>query len=111
MVFYGHHGVTDAEKELGQRIEVDLELTADFAKAMAEDDLKATLNYEGVYLLVKQVVEDGTYNLIEGIAGDVVKRLGESYELDQIRIRVRKPHPPLGGLVDSVEFEVVKTLK
>ena len=53
MVFYGYHGAFAAEKELGQRFEVDVELHLDFKSAAAADDLELSVNYVEVYTLVK----------------------------------------------------------
>jgi dihydroneopterin aldolase len=109
MVFYGHHGVFAAERELGQKIEVDVELYSDFGAAGAADDLKLTVNYPEVYSLVKAVVETEGYNLIEAIGAAVLQRITAAYQLDRVTVRVRKPQPPAGGLMDAVEYEITNT--
>jgi dihydroneopterin aldolase len=106
MVFYGHHGVYDVERTLGQRIEVDVELGSDFQQAGQDDDINLTIDYSKVYRLVKTVVEAEQYNLIEAIAVAIFTRIREVYGVHQIIIRVRKPQPPVGGVVDTVEFEI-----
>jgi dihydroneopterin aldolase len=106
MVFYGHHGVYDTERTLGQRIEVDVELGADFQQAGRDDDLRMTIDYSKVYQLVRTVVETERYNLIEAIATAILARIREAYGVCQITVRVRKPQPPVGGVVDIVEFEI-----
>jgi dihydroneopterin aldolase len=109
MVFYGHHGVFAAERELGQTIEVDIELYSDFGAAGETDDLKRTVNYPEVYAIVKTIVETEGYNLIEAIAAAVLQRVAAAYQLDRVTVRVRKPHPPAGGLMDAVEYEITNT--
>jgi dihydroneopterin aldolase len=109
MVFYGHHGVYAAERELGQKIEVDVELYSDFCAAGADDDLGRTVNYPEVYAMVKEIVETGQYNLIEAIATAVLKRVTAAYQLERVTVRVRKPQPPVGGLMDAVEYEVTNS--
>jgi dihydroneopterin aldolase len=111
MVFYGYHGAYAAEQEMGQRIEVDLEVTADFSKAAATDDLDEAVNYVDLYALVKNVVEEGENKLLEGIARQIIDCIMKNYELDRVMVRVRKPQPPIGGLADAVEFEAVKSRK
>ena len=111
MVFYGYHGVFAAEKELGQRIEVDVEISADFSQAGKLDDLDSTINYVDVYTIVKDIVEEGEYNLIEAIGAAIVDQIGAAFDLEQLTVRVRKPHPPLGGVLDTVEFEMTKDFK
>jgi dihydroneopterin aldolase len=106
MNFYGYHGVYSTEKELGQRIEVDVELVADLTRAGQNDDFDQTINYADVYTIVKDIVEDGQYNLIEAIGTAIINQVFDSFDLERITVRVRKPHPPIGGFMDAVEFEI-----
>lgn len=106
MVFYGHHGVYAAERELGQKIEVDLELFADFTVAGSRDDLAQTVNYQEVYLMVKQIVETEPFNLIEALGAAILKQVLAAFPVDRVTVRVRKPQPPVGGLLETVEFEI-----
>ena len=65
MVFYGYHGAFSAEKELGQRVEVDLELVLDLATTGKTDDPELSVNYVDIYTIVKDLVEEGDFNLLE----------------------------------------------
>lgn len=108
MIFYGYHGVYAEERKLGQHIAVDVEMVPEQTDAGTKDNLESTVNYAEVYDLVKGVVETEHFNLIEGMAFTILNQLGETYQLKNITVRVRKPHPPVGGLVDFAEFEVSK---
>lgn len=108
MVFFGYHGVYDEERKLGQQIEVDVEVVSDLTEAGMKDDLGLTVNYTDVYELVRKIVETEQFCLIEGMALAILNRLGEKYDLKKITVRVRKPKPPVGGLVDAAEFEITK---
>ena len=55
MVFYGMHGVDPAEKSLGQRFVVDVELERDLRKPGRTDDLHDTVNYAHVYRIATSV--------------------------------------------------------
>ena len=55
MIFYAHHGYYEAERELGQKFEVDVVLECDLAKAIESDDLKDTVNYHRVYERVSEI--------------------------------------------------------
>ena len=68
MVFYGYHGAFAAEKELGQQFEVDVELYLDLKSAAAADDLELSVNYVEVYTLVKEIVEEREFGLLETLA-------------------------------------------
>lgn len=108
MVFYGYHGVFAAEKELGQHYEVDVEVEGDFIRAGQTDNLDLTVNYVQLYTVVKELVEEGSFNLIEALGTAIAERILESFEIERVMVRVRKPHPPLGGIVAASEFEIVK---
>ncbi|HEX3046075.1 MAG TPA: dihydroneopterin aldolase [Bacillota bacterium] len=108
MVFYGYHGAYSAEKELGQRVEVDVELVSDLVNVGKTDDIELSINYVDVYTIVKEIVEEREFNLIEAIGVAVVDQIMDSFDLEQVTVRVRKPLPPVGGLLDSAEFEITK---
>lgn len=106
MVFYGYHGVFAAERELGQKIEVDVELYANLVGAGQADNLAQTINYGEVYSLVKRIVEEAQFSLIEAIGAAIVQQIRNAYDVERITVRVRKPQPPVKGLLETVEFEI-----
>ena len=58
MIFYGFHGNSAAEQELGQRFVVDMEIHRDLHAAGLSDDPEDTVNYSRIFRLVKEIVED-----------------------------------------------------
>ena len=99
MVFYGYHGATPPEKELGQSFVVDLELEVDLKAPGASDDLTDTVDYSKVYQAVKETMEGPSRNLLESVAEGVAQELLRTFPLDGVRIRVTKPHVPIKGAV------------
>ncbi len=108
MVFYGYHGAFEAEKELGQRFEVDVELVTDLSTVGQTDDLEQSINYVDVYTVVCDIVQERTYNLIEALAESIAGEILSAYSLDQVVVRVRKPSVPMGGVIDHVEVEITR---
>ncbi|HHU81411.1 MAG TPA: dihydroneopterin aldolase [Firmicutes bacterium] len=106
MVFYGYHGAFAAEKELGQQFEVDVELYLDLKSAAAADDLELSVNYVEVYTLVKEIVEEREFSLIETLAETIAGEILSAYTVEEAVVRVRKPFPPSGGILDHVEVEI-----
>lgn len=107
--FYGTHGVNPEEKELGQRYEVDLDLRVDTRSAGLHDDLHQTINYAHVYRMVKRLVEDECFDLIEALAETIATQVGREFGPDAIRVCVRKPHAPLKGVFDYVAVDIERT--
>jgi len=109
MVFYGYHGTAQEEKELGGRFEVDLDLYTNLNKAIETYNIENTVNYVEIYKLVKDIVTESNFHLIEALAGKIVKEIFTNYLLSKVTIRLRKPNVPLHGVVDTVEVEITRT--
>lgn len=109
MVFYGYHGVFESERELGQRFEVDVELHLDLRSAGRSDDLELTVNYVDVYTVVKEIVEEQEFDLVEALAEAIAQQILSAYDLERVVVRVRKPHAPIGGVTGGVEVEISRT--
>lgn len=103
-VFYAHHGVMQEEHRIGGRYEVDVSMDLDFEKAALEDSLERTVDYERVYNLVKDLVTENNFYLIERLAYLIALRIAEEYEvIEALEVTVRKPNPPVGGTADRAE--------
>tara|TARA_B100000586_G_scaffold222933_1_gene170121 strand:+ start:343 stop:711 length:369 start_codon:yes stop_codon:yes gene_type:complete len=106
MQFYGYHGVSESEKHLGGKFEVDVEMKSDFQKAFTSDNLEATIDYEAVYKTVDNCVKNDNYYLIESLADSIAKEILARFSVSEITVRVRKPHAPINGVLDTVEVEI-----
>ena len=108
MVFHGYHGLLPEEARLGQRFEVDVELRLDLAAAGGSDDPERTVDYASVYRAVEEIVTGSRrYQLVEAVAEAVVSAVASRFALvESIRVRVRKPNPPVAGHFDGLEVEI-----
>jgi dihydroneopterin aldolase len=106
MVFRGRHGVHPAERELGQRFEVDVELTLDLSQAMLSDALQDTIDYSRAYAIVREEVEEHQYQLVEALAGAMARRLLAELPAAAVLVRVRKPQVPLPGVLSYTAVEI-----
>ncbi len=99
MSFYGYHGETQAERTLGNRFYVDLEVRIDLARAGETDDIADTLDYSHGFSLVREVVEDEQYSLIEAVAARIATRLLGERGVQSVKVRVGK-QPPIPGAIE-----------
>lgn len=99
MTFYGFHGVNPAEKELGQRFVVDLDIFRDLTKAGRTDDLSDTTDYSEVYRAIKEIVEGPSRNLLENVAAAIADRVLSAHDVEAVRVRLMKPQVPMKGSV------------
>ena len=107
MAFFGRHGVFPAERELGARFSVDVELEGDLHAAGESDRLDDTINYVQAYGLVKEVVEGDPCHLLETVAARIADRLLSLPRVERARVRVHK-RPPLEGEFRSFGVEVTR---
>jgi len=100
MVFFGRHGTLSAERELGQRFLVDLELRCDLRVAGMSDDLTKTVDYSEVYRLAREIVEGPPVGLTETVAERIAAVvLGRYPRVEAMRVKVAKPQVRLGDTV------------
>ena len=107
--FYGYHGVSNEEQYVGGKFEADIDIYTDFSGAASADDLKKTVDYFQVYSFLNQFTVKQKYYLIEALAVEIADELLKKFDkIIKVAVRVRKNNPPLGGVVDCVEAEVIK---
>lgn len=101
MKFYAYHGVLPQETRVGNNFVVNIVLDAPLAKAVQSDDLEDTINYAGVYALVKKEMLIPS-KLLEHAAGRILRSLKEHFpQITAIELSLSKLNPPLGGEVYS----------
>jgi dihydroneopterin aldolase len=109
IVFYAHHGYYEAERVLGQRFELDIEVECDLKQAAKTDDLKKAIDYRHIYSIAKNTFENYKFKLLETVAEKITYEILRAENVLSVTIRVRKPHVPLKGFLDHVEIEVRRT--
>ena len=110
MVFFGFHGALPAERELGQRFVVDVEMRLDLRPAGLSDDLAKTVDYGAVHDMTKRMVEGEPVDLIEAVAERIATAILEDHpSIETVRVKVAKPDVRLGGTVlNAAAAEIVR---
>ena len=106
MRFYAHHGCFTQERAIGTHFTVDLSFTTDTSRAEVSDNIADTVSYLDVYQVVKREMQQPS-NLLEHVA----RRVGEAVlrefpAVSDIKMKVSKMNPPLGGQMHSVSVEL-----
>ena len=104
---YTHHGVTEAEREIGQRLEIDVSFDVPDCDAVLTDRLEDTVDYAEVCDIVALAATERSYKTLERLCHVIGERLMERFACESVRVRATKPEPPLPLAVSEVAVEVV----
>jgi dihydroneopterin aldolase len=106
MRFLGRHGVSLAERMEPQPFEVDLVMEFDLSRPAASDELADTVDYAAAYEMVRRIVEERSFRLIEALAGAIAEAVLATFKLEYVEVAVRKPKAPLPGAFEAVEAKL-----
>ncbi len=106
--FHGHCGCTESERELGQRLSLDLELDVPLARAAETDDLSRTIDYVKVIDAVVQTGRRLRPVLLETLAERLAELVLERFHPRRVTIRLRKVAPPVDAIVGAFEVEITR---
>lgn len=106
MQFRANHGYYAEEQILGGDYIIDVYLETQFTKASVSDDLNKTVNYETIYLICEAAMKEKS-KLLENVAHRIAMDIKHQFGfIREMKIRVKKLNPPLGGRVDAAYVEV-----
>jgi len=102
---YTHHGVSEAEQEIGQRLEFDITFDVPDCDAVLTDRIEDTIDYSEVTDIVALAATERSYRTLERLTHVIGERLIERYGSDRVRVRASKPEPPLPLAIEEVAVE------
>ena len=105
---YTHHGVSEAEQEIGQRLEFDITFDVPDCDAVLTDRIEDTVDYGEVCDIVALAATERSYRTLERLAQVVGGRLMERFNCESVRVRAAKPEPPLPLAIQEVAVEVLQ---
>jgi dihydroneopterin aldolase len=84
-------GIWEWERKIRQTVIIDLEMSADIAKAAATDDVADTLNYKSVAKRVQQFVGESSFQLVETLAERIAAIVRDEFDVAWVKVTVHKP--------------------
>jgi dihydroneopterin aldolase len=105
---YTHHGVGEAEREVGQRLIFDVEFELAECDALVTDRVEDTVDYADVCQQVYLAAQERSYRTLERLCSAVADRLIDRYGAESVTVRAAKPEPPIALPVEEVAVEVWK---
>jgi dihydroneopterin aldolase len=103
---YTHVGISAAEREVGQRLVIDIRLDVGASDATETDRLEDTVDYGEVCQLVALVSQQHTYRTLERLCTVIADRLLDDFECEAVWVKAAKPEPPIPLPVEEVSVEV-----
>ena len=108
MQFYAFHGCFAEEQVIGTYFRVDVAFETDTSRAQQSDDIADTVSYLEVYQTVKREMAIPSH-LLEHVGDRIGEAILEKYPaVENVRVKVSKLNPPLGGQLESVSVEITK---
>jgi len=103
---YAYHGYLSEEARLGQRFELTVEVFLDLRPAAGLDELGSTLSYHDLFKAVYNAATETRFKLIEALGEHIAGLIFEKYDVPVVRIRIRKPNPPIPEYYGSAIVEI-----
>ena len=74
-------GIWEWERKIRQTVIIDLEMSADIAKAAATDSVEDTLNYKSVAKRIQSFVGDSSFQLVETLAERIAGIIRDEFDV------------------------------
>ncbi|MCA1689314.1 MAG: dihydroneopterin aldolase [Actinobacteria bacterium] len=103
---YTHVGIGPAEREVGQRLLLDITIDVGESAATETDRIEDTVDYAEVCQLVALVAQQRTYRTLERLCTAIADRLIEDFAAEAVWVKAAKPEPPIPLPVEQVSVEV-----
>ena len=103
---FTRHGVTEAERELGQRLVFDLSFEVGECDATVTDRVEDTVDYADACEQVALAAQERSYRTLERLCAAIADRLLDRYAAESVRVKVTKPEPPIPLPVEEVSVEL-----
>jgi 7,8-dihydroneopterin aldolase/epimerase/oxygenase len=103
---YTHHGVTAAERDVGQRLLLDIRFEIGEPDALLTDRVEDTIDYGVVCQQIALIAQQRNYKTLERLCAVIVDGLAAQFGAEVISVKASKPEPPIPLPVEEVSVEV-----
>jgi len=90
-------GVFDWEREIRQRVTLDLEMKSDFSKAAENDEIDYALDYKAVSKRLTAYIEESSFKLLETLGSRIADIVQEEFDVTWLRMELGKPGAVTGA--------------
>jgi 7,8-dihydroneopterin aldolase/epimerase/oxygenase len=105
---FTHHGVTPAEREVGQRLVLDVRFDVGEPDALVTDRVEDTVDYGEVCQVIALLAQQRSYKTLERLCAVISERLASQFGAESVSVKASKPEPPIPLPVEEVSVEVYR---
>ena len=98
-------GIYDWERQITQKVVLDIEMAFDNRRPAASDDIVDTLNYKDVSKRMIAFVGESNFGLVESLAERCADILREEFGVPWLRLKLSKPGAVTGSRAVGVIIE------
>ena len=98
-------GVFGWERQVQQKITINLEMATDISKAAKTDDLEYTLDYKSISQRIRALVDENQPKLVETLIELIAKTVMQEFNIPWLRISIAKPGAVRGSAAVGVTIE------
>ncbi|MDB9958173.1 dihydroneopterin aldolase [Oceanospirillaceae bacterium] len=84
-------GIFDWEREIRQKVVLDVEMAVDISASAATEDIDRTVSYKDVSDRLTQFVEQSEFLLVETMAEEIAALILAEFSVPFVRIKLGKP--------------------
>ena len=103
---YTHHGVSAAEREVGQRLVIDVRFEVGEPDALVTDRVEDTVDYGEVCQVIALIAQQRSYKTLERLCAVIAERLASQFAAESVYVKAAKLEPPIPLPVEEVSVEV-----
>ncbi len=98
-------GVFGWERQVHQKITINLEMATDISKAAETDDLEYTLDYKAISQRIRTLVDENQPKLVETLIELIAATVMKEFNVPWLRITIAKPGAVRGSAAVGVTIE------
>jgi len=106
--FFAYHGYYEEERKIGNKYEVNIEVSTDLGTAAEQDALSGTVNYEVLYKIIQDEMMISS-KMLEHVGRRIIdKVMLEFQSITDVTIEISKFNPPVKGVCRKAKVTMTR---